>query len=67
MPSMRIKEKIKNIYINSRKSCKVPFETNQFPLHGKVELIRKDRIPTTQIYKIVVSPLVLQEHPKVLK
>ena len=45
----------------------MPFETNKLPLHREVKLIRKDRIPTTQIYKIVVSPLILQEHPIVLK
>ena len=55
------------IFINNRNSHKMPFKTNQFPLHRKVELIRKNRIPTTQIYKIVVSPLVLQEHPIVSK
>ena len=55
------------IFIDNRNSHKMLFKTNQFRLHRKVELIRKDRIPTTQIYKIVVSPLVLQEHPMVSK
>ena len=45
----------------------MPFETNKLPLHREVKLIRKDRIPITQIYKIVVSPLILQEHSIVLK
>ena len=51
----------------NRNSCKMPFKTDYLSLHREVKLIRKDRIPTTQIYKIVVSPLILQEHPIVSK
>ena len=49
----------------SKNSCKVSFKTNQFPFHRKVELIGKNGVPTTQVYKIVISPLVLYKHPRV--
>ena len=42
----------------------MPFQTGQFSFYTDVQLVGKDRDPTTKVYKVVVFPLMLQKHPR---
>ena len=33
--------------------------------HTATKLVGKNRGPTTKVYKVVILPLILQEHPRV--